>query len=309
MTEAMDIYPTVMTHEMGHFAQALYSTNQSPSGDHSYDDYEDFTLAWIEGSASGISALVMNTPKQNRLAYVSGEIVVGIYDISNNTISGNPQPWPIGWYQESTTTAMMWAAYDPAGLIRLSAAATLAPMFSASWNQGPYLNSIWAYSSLLKQANTSAASALDTWSAAHNVVTAGNDVWGTTEIHTGNRTSQDSLPPYTTINIGQTVQVCSAGAPLEYNKESNSRYLFLKGDGASHTLTAQGPPGTVPLLSGNIFTAGSTTTSQSGVVPPEGVATLVGDCSVTYSPYSSDTADCTEPAAPPAEQCWSVTWQ
>jgi hypothetical protein len=308
-TEAMDIYPTVMTHEMGHFAQALFSTSQSPGGNHSYNDYEDFTLAWIEGSASGISALVMNTPTQNRLAYVSGEIVVGVYDISNNTISGNHQSWPIGWYQESTTTAMMWAAYNPKGTMHLSAAATLAPMFSAAWEQGPYLNSIWAYAYLLKQDNPVVATAIDAWSAAHNIVTAGNDAWGTIETHTGNRTAQDSLPPYTTINIGQTVQVCSAGAPLEYNKESNSRYLFLKGDGASHTLSAQGPPGTVPLLSGSIFTAGSASTSQSGVVPPEGVATLVGDCSVSYSQFSSDTAACSEPVAPPAEQCWSVTWQ
>ncbi len=309
MTEAMDIYPTVMTHEMGHFAQALYSTSQSPGGNHSYDDYEDFTLAWVEGSASGISALVMNSPKQNRLAYVSGEIIVGIFDISDNTISGNPQPWPIGWYQESTTTAMMWAAYDPAGSMRLSAAASLAPMFLDSWNQGPYLNSIWAYSYLLKQANPSVAAALDIWSTAHNVVTAGNDVWGTIEAHTGNRTAQESLPPYTTISIGQTVQVCSVGAPLEYNKESNSRYLFLKGDGGPHTLTAHGPAGTVPLLSGHVFTAGSASTSQSGVVPVQGVATLVGDCAVTYSQFSSGTTSCSEPATPPAEQCWSITWQ
>ena len=114
-SEAMDIYPSVMTHEMGHFAQTLFSTAQSPGGDHSYNDYQDPTLAWIEGSASGIAALVMNTPTQDRLAYVSGEIVVGIYDISNNTISGNPQSWPIGWYQESTITAMMWAVLRSTG--------------------------------------------------------------------------------------------------------------------------------------------------------------------------------------------------
>jgi hypothetical protein len=307
--EAMDIYPSVMTHEMGHFAQALFSTGQSPSGDHSYNDYQDPTLAWIEGSASGIAALVMNTPTQDRLAYVSGEIVVGIYDISNNTVSGNPQTWPVGWYQESTITAMMWAVHDPQGPMHLSAAATLAPMFSSSWKQGPYLNMIWPYTYLLKQSNAGAAAAIDAWSTAHNIVSAGNDVWGTSEIHPGNRTVQDSLPPYTRINIGQTVQVCSAGVPLEYNKESNSRYLLLNGDGASHTLSVQGPPGTVPLLSGNAFTAGSISTSQSGVVPTQGVVSTVGDCSVSYSQYGSDTAACAEPAAPPAEQCWSVTWQ
>ena len=309
--EAMDLYPTIMTHEMGHFAQTLFSTIQSPSGDHSYDDFEDPTLAWIEGNASGISALVMNTSKQYRLGQSGGVIWVNVYDIANNTISGNPQSWPVGWYQETTTTAMMWAAYNPSGTMRLSAAATLAPMFTTTWQQGPWLNTIWAYGNLLKKANAGVASAVDAWTAAHNVVTAGNDVWGSTETHVGTRTALDALPPYTNINLGQTVQVCSAGAPLEYNKESNIRYLFLQGDAsnATHTLTAQGAAGTVPVLAGYSFTAGSTTTSLSGTVPGAGVVLSVGDCAVSYSEFSSDTASCSEPATPPAEQCWSVTWQ
>lgn len=307
--EAMDLYPTIMTHEMGHFAQTLFSTLQSPSGDHGYDDYEDQTLAWIEGNASGISALVMNTPKQFRLGQTSGVIFVDVYDISNNTISGNPQSWPIGWYQETTTTAIMWAAYDPSGTMRLSAAATLAPMFTPAWLQGPWLNTIWAYANLLKQANPSVAAAVDTWAGAHNLVTAGNDVWGSTETHTGDQTAQDSLPPTVTVNIGQTVQVCSAGAPLDYNKEGNIRYLFLQGDGANHTLTLQGPAGTVPLLAGHTFTAGSNTTSVTGAIPTGGLVTSLGDCAVTYAEFSSDTAACSEPATPPVEQCWSVQWQ
>ncbi len=308
-TEAMDIYPTVMTHEMGHFAQSLFSTQQSPGGNHSFHDYEDPLLAWIEGSASGIAALVMNTPTQDRLGYVGGQIVVGVYDLSNNTVSGNPQSWPIGWYQESTTTAMMWAAFNPRGAMRLSAAATLAPMFSSDWKQAAYLNTIWAYQYLLKQNNGAVAADIDSWSAAHNIVSAGNDVWGSTETNTGSRSAQDALPPYTPINIGQTLQVCSAGAPLEYNKESNVRYLLLQGDGASHTLTAQGPAGTVPVLLESQFTAGSSVTSQTGTAPVEGAVATVGDCSVSYGQYSTDTAVCSEPTAPPVEQCWSITWQ
>ena len=307
--EAQDIYPTLMTHEMGHFAQSLFSTIQSPGLDHSYRDYEDPALAWIEGNASGISALAMKTPTQNRLAFISGAIVVAIVDISNNTVNGNPQSWPIGWYQETTTTGLMWAAFDPHGTIRLSAAATLAPMFSSAWKQGPWLNTIWAYQHLLKQANPTVARTIDSWSTAHNVVSVGNDVWGSAETHSGNRTALDSLPPYTTVAIGQTVQVCSAGAPLEYNKEGNSRWLLLKGDGTPHTLKAQGPVGTVPLLFGGSFTAGSTVTTQSGIVPTQGIVATVGDCSVTYSNQSADTAACAEPTPPPAEQCWSVTLQ
>ena len=308
--EAQDIYPTLMTHEMGHFAQTLFSTRQSPGGSHTYDDYEDPTQAWIEGNASGISALVMNTPTQNRLVYLSGEIIVGIFDISNNTISGNPQNWPIGWYQETTTTALMWAVYDPKGAMRLSAAATLAPMFSASWAQGPWLNTVWAYSYLLKQSNPTKATAIDAWNGAHHIVSLNNDVWGSGEVDPGDRTPLDSLPPYTTVAIGQTLQVCSAGALLEFNKEGNSRFLFLHGDGASHTLTVHGPSGTVPIVGRNVslVTPGSTTFTLSGVVPAQGLVVPVGDCGVVVGEFSSQTAACSDPA-PPAEQCWTVTWQ
>ena len=306
--EAMEIYPFVMTHEMGHFVQRQFSTSSSPNGNHAYSDYEDERLAWIEGNASGIAALVMNTPLENRLVTVSGEIVVSVVDISNNTVNGNPQTWPVGWYQETTTTGLHWAAYDPNGTVRLSAAATLAPMFSSAWLQGPWLNTIWSYVYLLKQANAGAASMLDVWSTAHNVVSVGNDVWGSLETNVGDRTARDALPPYASVSVGQTAQVCSAGARLEYNKEGNSRLLRLQGDGAAHTLTVQGPAGTVPVI-GSTFIAGSTTVAVTGTLPIQGGVARIGDCDVVLGQFASTTAACSEPAVPPPEQCWTVTWQ
>jgi hypothetical protein len=120
------------------------------------------------------------------------------------------------------------------------------------------------------------------------------------------------VPPYTAVNIGQSVQVCSAGAPNEYNKESNVRYLRLQGDasGTSHTVTVTGvSAGTVPLLNRRGFTAGSSTFSTSGTVPAQGIVLSVGDCTVAMSLFSTVTAACTEPATPPAEQCWTVNYQ
>ena len=306
--EPMEIYPFVMSHEMGHFIQTQFSTIVTPGGDHSYSDDEDALLAWIEGNASGIAALVLNTPQQRRLATVSGEIVVGVVDISNNTISGNPQTWPIGWYQESTTTNLIWSVYDPGGTINLSAAATLAPMFSNTWLNAPWVNTIWAYVSLLAQANPSVVTALNTFSAAHNITAAGNDVWGSTETHVPpTRMMQDVLPPYTSVAIGQTVNVCSAGVPLEYNKSGNFRLLRLLGDGAVHTLSVTGPAGSVPVL-GSQFTASSITFSLTGTVPAGGAVTGVGDCAVSWSEFSTDEAACMEPT-PPNPTCWSVTLQ
>jgi hypothetical protein len=105
-TEPMDIYPFVLTHEMGHFTQSLFSTLDSPGGDHAYTDHEDPLLAWIEGSASAIAALVLGTPHQNGITTIKEQLVVGIDDPSNDTIDGITQSWPLGWYQEATITRL-----------------------------------------------------------------------------------------------------------------------------------------------------------------------------------------------------------
>lgn len=310
-TEPMEIYPFVLTHEMGHFTQTLFSTRISPGFDHQYSDYEDPTQAWIEGNASGIAALVLNTPQQNRLATISGEIVVGVYDISNNTINGNPQTWPVGWYQESTVTHLMWSVYDLKGSIKLSAAATLAPMYTATWQAGPWLNSPWAYTAQLANLNPASATAIGTLGDSLSISSTGDDEWGSTETHPGNRTAQDALPPYVTVPIGGAgVTICSAGAPLEYNKESNVRYVRVPGDGNTHTFTIQGPTGTVPtVLRGFLFTPGANLFSQAFSWPLGYTVFSIGDCGVANSPFTTGTAACNEPAVPPVEQCWTVSVQ
>ncbi|MGH8133918.1 MAG: hypothetical protein ACRETP_11930 [Steroidobacteraceae bacterium] len=304
--EAMDIYPFVLTHEMGHFTQTLFSTLASPGGDHAYSDYEDPTQAWIEGNASGIAALVLNTPHQNRMALVSGVLVVGIDDPSTYTVNGNPQSWPLGWYQEATITRLMWALYDPNGALALTAPTVLAPMYTPAWHAGPWLNTPWAYTAQLAKLNASKASAIEGLADSLNIRSTGDDEWGSTEVNLGERTAQDALPPYTTVPIGGSASVCSAGAPNDYNKESNVRYIRVAGDGASHTLKVQGPGGTVPLVSRVAFTAGSNVFTASGILPSGYTVLSVGDCSVSLSEFSTGTAACNEPVVPAAEQCWTV---
>jgi hypothetical protein len=310
--EIMDLYPTVMTHEMGHFVQSLFSTDNSPGGNHSYTDYQDPTLSWIEGNASGISALVMNTPQQRRVMENGGEIMVQIDDISNDTIDGTPvantsAPWPIGWYQESTVTGFMWSAYSAMGL---TTAQTLAPMFSAAWKAGPYLDTIWSYATLLKQENPTVAAGIDSFGASHGFVAAANDAYGSKETNAGNRTAQDVLPPSTTVAVGQTVSLCSVGKPLEFNKSGNARIFEVIGDGASHTLTIQGPANTVPILNRNLsgVHSGSAILTQTGSVPTTGKSFTVGECGVVAGDFASDTTACGDPS-PPAEQCWSISYQ
>lgn len=309
-TEPMDIYPFVLTHEMGHFTQTLFSTRVSPGADHAYSDYEDPTQAWLEGNASGIAALVLNSPLQNRVQTVSGELIVGVEDPSAYTVNGVPQSWPLGWYQEATITRLMWNLYDPSGSIKLPASTVLAPMYTPAWKAGPWLNSPWAYTAQLAKLNPSSAAATDSLADSLNIKSTGDDEWGLTETNSGNRSGQDALPPYITVRIGAgPTTVCSAGAPNDYNKESNVRYMRIAGDGSNHTLTVQGPSGTVPLVSRVLFTAGSNVFSTSATLTSGYHVFAVGDCSVSKSPFSTGTAACNEPATPSIEQCWTVTVQ
>jgi hypothetical protein len=309
-TEPMDIYPWVLTHEMGHFTQNLFSTIETPGGSHAYGDYQDPTLAWIEGNASGIAALVLNTPEQNRILMNGGTLIVNSFDPTTGTVNGTAQSWPVGWFQESTTTRLMWELYDPNGTVALSAPAVLAPMYSAVWKNGPWLNTAWAYAAQLSKGNAAKAAAIDALSDSLHIKATGDDEWGTAETSPGNRTAKDALAPYTTVTIGGgAVQACSAGSPQNYNKESNVRYLRVLGDNKTHTLTVQGPTGTVPIVGRYLFTAGSNTFSTSSNLPTGYVVFDVGDCSVADSEFSSTAAECNEPATPPVEQCWTVTIQ
>jgi hypothetical protein len=295
---------------MGHFTQNLFSTQVSPGGVHAYDDYEDPTQAWIEGNASGIAALVLNTPHQNRIVVVNSVLTVEIVDPSTYTVNDNPQPWPLGWYQEATVTRLMWQLYDPKGSITLSAPTVLAPMYTQAWMTGPWLNTPWAYTVQLAKLNPSSTTAIVSLADSLNIKSTGDDEWGSTETNVGNRSTQDALPPYTTVTIGGgPTTVCSAGAPNDYNKESNVRYMRVAGDGSSHTLTVQGPSGTVPLVSRSLFSAGSNVFSTSSTLPTGYLAFFVGDCSVSGSQFPTVTAACNEPATPAAEQCWTVSVQ
>ncbi len=309
-TEAMDIYPFVLTHEMGHFTQSLFSTKQSPGGSHSYDDYEDPTQAWIEGSASGIAALALKSPLQNRVGTIAGELVVGVDDPSTYTINGNPQSWPLGWYQEAAITQLMWKLYDPGGAIKLPAATVLAPTYTAAWKAGPWLNTAWAYTAQLAKLNPSNATVIASLGDSLNIRSTGDDEWGATETHPGDRTTQDAIPPYTSVSIGGgPVTVCSAGAPNDYNKEGNVRYLRVTGDGTSHNLTVTGPTGTVPVLSRRVYAAGSNVLAGAITFPLGVTAVSLGDCAIALSSFSTDTAACTESTLPPIEQCWTVSLQ
>ncbi len=310
--EAMEIYPFIMSHEMGHFIQSQFSHSNSPGGSHAYTDNEDPRLSWGEGSASGIAALVLGTPEERRVVTSGSTIIVSIVDIARNTNNGNPQTWPVGWYQESTIANLMWSLQDPAGSIGLAPETVLAAMLGTTWNNQPWAGTVWAFVSQLKSANPTVSAQIDTWSASHNIDAAGDDVWGSTESHLPQGVAAaDVLPPYTLMSVGVPLRICSAGAALNFNKAGNNRLLRLPASSTSRSLVMRSVASAVPYarIGGfGSFSAGQTTLTATGATAPstETVA-AVGDCSVVREEFSATA--CQEASTPPSEQCWNLTLQ
>ncbi len=307
--EAMDIYPTAMTHEMGHFVQRLFSTLDSPGGSHARGDFEDQTLSWTEGSASAISALTMNTQLQDRTVASGGTILVSSYDIKTDLYNGSVLGHASrGWFSEDTVTRLLWTLYDPAGTIGLTPAEVLAPMFGSTWRGAAWPNTVWGYLSVLKYTTPGRAASFDNAADALYITATGNDAWGSTETHPATGSSTDVLPPHPIIHVGEPSVVCSVGRPNEYNKAGNVRYLRLALDGNTRTLTVRGPSGTVPILDRFYFQPGNSVATQTGTFPAGDQVVSIGDCAVAKSPNASDTAACNEPS-PPMNICWSITLQ
>ncbi len=323
--ELMEFGGFVTVHEAWHFIQSFRFRDDELGGAHGLLDYQDFRLVFSEGFASAIPMLVEKTSILSRYRPFAGKVIDSRRDYSKD-VTGSPK----GWFQEYVVGQFVWAAYDPAGSIKLPAEKIIEPLFSSEWANGKWPTNLWAYGKILKTKNPSVSTALDSVGSSLNVTLAGNDEWGTVETVLGNRSQAQTLPVFSDLTVGTTKTVCSVGKAQEYNKLGNWRFLRVRGDTTGRTLRVSGPAGTVPLVrleffgktsASNISGAsansqfrakGQSSFSLTGVFPASGEAWIaVGECKVVLSPDPAVTADTCSSAtySPPEEQCWSISWQ
>ena len=298
-------------HETFHYVQASRTRSYQPGGSHSVQSEQDPALAWEEGFADAVPSLVTGRSRPARIYPYSGTLIDNNYDISA-PISGSP----VGWFQEMSIARLLWSLQDPAGSAKLSTQAILAPLFGTAWQQGVWMPNVWAYGKLLKAQQPAVAAAIDALGTTLNITLVGNDEWATAEQKIGSLTAAQTLPVFARVAPGSTTSVCSVGAKNDYNKLGNRRYLRVDGDGRTHTVTVTGPAGSVPLLTttdpataeqSDFYMAGARTFTRSVVLPSSGTWAAIGDCSVTRSSFAENVTSCSQAAAAPAEQCWSIT--
>lgn len=221
----------VILHEWVHYLTDALSRTDSLGGSHSLGDKLDFRLAWGEGIATALAAILLEDPEYRDS---SGKNQGAEFFFS----AESPVSSSIGWYSESTVLSLIYDLYDTNA--------------DASDNISIGLSQIWqalADESFIQQSSAvsiySILNAIDPGvdgAAYLNLVSAsqivGQGDWGIGE--TNDAGIDEALPVYYDIPIGQTTTVCADNQLGFPNKLGNHRLIRVDNpDGERIAVTAE----------------------------------------------------------------------
>ena len=255
--EGTDEYDqSVILHEFAHHFQSALSRDDSPGGPHTLNAPLDMRLAFSEGFANALGAMIADDPVY-RDSFGPGQGRAGSYDNEANPANSASDPHRIGWYHSRSVAALLYDLYDAAdeGADRLNLG--FAPIYNTLTGDGfknnRYYTSIYTFTNqLLEHAPNRAAtqSGLDALLRRHNIFGRGDDGAGETN-RGGLPATARVLPVYKSIGAGDApITLCSVDDAGARNRLGN--YSFVEvgfAESGSHTLTmtnVAGSRGTQP---------------------------------------------------------------
>lgn len=206
----------VILHEWTHYLIDALSRSDSLGGSHSLSDKLDLRLAWGEGIATAIAAILLDDPEY-RDSSGSNQSSEFFFSVES------PASSSIGWYSESTILSLIYDLYDTNadGFDNLSLG--LLPIWQALVTPD-FLqqdSAVSIYSALDGiDPGSSEAEYLNLISASQIV---GDGLWGDGEVNDGG--IDESLPVYYELPIGETTTVCADNRLGHPNKLGNRRLI------------------------------------------------------------------------------------
>jgi hypothetical protein len=236
----------VIIHEWSHFHEEQFSRVDSPGGQHSRTARHDARVAFSEGWGNAFAVMAQGDPVYEDTARPGSSSSIFRFTV------GNPSPVP-GWYSEISVERILWNLYDAdnAGLDTLSLG--YGPIDAV--RRGPLrttraLKTIYPFIEALKDARPADAAAINALVEAEDIVSTGQDIWGSLETNDAGR--EHVLPLYEQVFVGgPAVNVCSvANSTIDtFNRIGNRRFLrFSAASAGTFELRAQGAVGTDPDL-------------------------------------------------------------
>ena len=215
----------VVVHEWGHYFEDNFSRSDSIGGRHGPFDLLDMRVAFGEGFATALSGIGLNDPNYcDTFDFQQGSgfpinIETGI-------------PGVDGWYNEFSVLNLVYDLWDtnPDGADNDSLGfGPIYNVMTGAQAATPAFTSIFSFATELKNEIPAKAVFIDAMLSDHDIVGAGNDIYGSTETNDAGN-PDDVLPIYTNVPIGQTFPICSISqfdSGRDGNKLSEYRYLIL----------------------------------------------------------------------------------
>jgi len=227
----------IIVHEWTHFFQGKVGRSDSPGGSHNFTDVVDPRVAWGEGFATAISAIILDPDTVYADSYGLQQKDGFHYDLEVNDASAGENP---GWYSERTVSGIVFDLYDGANEPFDKVNIGLNGIYTAmvADRTTPALTTIFSFTAGVKAATPQAVANINTLVAFYKLdVSFGldtiQDAWGTGETHTGGVAS--SVPVYRTATIGSLWKAKFTGGASE-NKLTQNRYFRIAGDGQPITV-------------------------------------------------------------------------
>jgi len=236
----------VIIHEWSHFYEEQFSRVDSPGGRHSRSARHDARVAFSEGWGNAFAVMAQDDPVYEDTARPGSSSSIFRF------IVGTPSPVP-GWYSEVSVERVLWNLYDTDNTGVDTLALGYGPIDGVrrdALRTTRALTTIYPFIDALKDLRPADAAAIDALVEAEDIVSAGQDIWGSLETNDAGR--DNVLPLYAVLTVdGPAVNVCSVATSTidVFNRIGNRRFLrFTVGSPGTFELRAQGGIGSDPDL-------------------------------------------------------------
>jgi hypothetical protein len=246
-TEEFDDHVTM--HEWGHYFEDNFSRSDSIGGPHTIGQSLDARLAFGEGFATALAAILLDNQQYCDTAAAG---TTGGFGLSTENENGGPQ----GWMNEMSVATLIYDLWDTNNDGTDTGSIGFGPILDTM--TGPQANtnaltSLFSFAAGLRPMLSGAdVMLLDSQLDRENVERTANDIWGSSQnlIMTAPNQERDVLPLYETMPNNGTINICTNSdydTGRDGNKLAEHRYLQWQTTGSrTYNITATATTPTPP---------------------------------------------------------------
>ena len=238
---------TVVMHEFAHHVAWAMSREDSTGGRHNRNALLDMRVAFSEGFANVLGAIIADDPVY-RNSFGVRQARAHVYNNETNPSNNRDHPHRIGWYNSGSVSAILYDIYDGANAADNDALSLgLAPIYNTLTSDGfkssRYYSSIYLFANQLLNhlpaaSRSAAQTGLNALLSRHNIAGRGDNGVGETN-RGGLPASARVLPVYKSLSTENSpITLCSVDDNGVFNRLGNRAFVEVSfAQSGAHTLT------------------------------------------------------------------------